>query len=226
MYKSTLCKPYRINCYYGIIICERLTFVTKNTNSNTSDTILKFKSHKIPNTYVIIFVLSIILFTSSIITVSYAVTFKPKYMIYPIVTEVSGVHSTYIFQLCSVSSHLKDDIIIVSSDSSVIALEINKHIGKGECSDFSVNLIAIDPNTIKTEIIEKENIEKRKTVMEKKILTIESIVQRLIDNHQSIGGGDDLHIADKIPSRVNSLLKYKKTIIAKVNAIDLFIERR
>ena len=183
----------------------------------------RIKCGKIFHQHVVIVFLLIILFSSGIVTSAYAVPTKQKHVIYPVVTEVRGLHSIHVFQICPAKEYpLKDDLVLIASDSSVVAMKINKQID--QCNEFSVSLITINPSSITTEIIEKENIEKRKTMMEKKISSLESIIYRLVDEDKDDYDDEDLNSTDEIPTRANALLEYQKRIIAKVNAIESFAD--
>ena len=110
------------------------------------------------------------------------------------------------------------------SDSSIIPLKIDKNIELEPCAVFDIKILAIDPTTIKTEIIKIEDKSQQIQLLENKITSLENIIKRIsLDLEETLNktmlDDADKEMTTNMMSRILDLYEYQSKIQKKLNVI-------
>lgn len=129
----------------------------------------------------------------------------------------------YIFSVCGPKLY-ENDLIFVVSDSSIIPLHIDKNIKLEPCTAFDIKILAIDPTTIKTEIIKIEDKSQQIQLLENKIISLENIIKRIsLDLEETLNktmlDDADKEMTTNMMSRILDLYEYQSKIQKKLNVI-------
>ncbi|MCV0366303.1 MAG: hypothetical protein K5798_03430 [Nitrosopumilus sp.] len=133
----------------------------------------------------------------------------------------------HVFAVCG-SELIKGDIILISSDIAIKPLTIQDDETIDNCKTFDVSIFVLNPVSIKLEIITLESKENKIKIMEKKISSLENIVQRLFTERDELirkstlveDNSEVLKNAKSKLDRISELIDYQKITSKKLKIIS------
>jgi len=133
----------------------------------------------------------------------------------------------HVFAVCG-SELINGDVILVSSDIAIKPLKIQYDELLDFCKSFDVSIMVSNPSSIKLEVIKIEEKESKIIIMEKKISSLENIVQRLFTDRDALiydaftveNNSDILKKAEAKLDRISELINYQKIISKKLEIIS------
>ena len=137
-------------------------------------------------------------------------------------TIKEGDKFNHAFAVCS-SDIVKDDLILVLSDSAFYPIKIEDDKKMNSCTAFNAKILAIDPSTIKAEMIKIENKNKTIQTLESKINSLNNIIKREFIEHDNIKiDSMEFQVEQKLVnqlSRISDLIEYKTRSEKKLEVI-------
>lgn len=172
-------------------------------------------------------VIFVFLTSFSLLDQSYAVQYDREIYTKSIFTKWIDGNFHHAFAVCG-SELISGDMILVSSDIAIKPLKIQDDELIGTCKSFDVSIIVSNPSSIKLEVIKIEDKKDKIIMMEKKISSLENIVQRLFADrddliYESSTVEENSSILEKAEAkleRISELINYKKITSKKLAIIS------
>jgi len=93
-----------------------------------------------------------------------------------------------IFQVCAGNNIMRAPQVVISSDSEVRDVKLNKTIAKDTCKTTATTIKALDPNTIKIKKVDKSKINTMITAAEKKLAKVKAEISATNDELAELAG--------------------------------------
>lgn len=136
-------------------------------------------------TTITVFALATVLLTSGFVMPSAEAQKSSSVTKVHVVSSTLDNHSV-IFKYCAGDTSMRAPEVIITSDSQVKKVSLNKHIAANTCKTTAANIKALDVDTIKLKKVDKSNLNKMITSAEKRLTNIKNEISIQNDNLEEL----------------------------------------